>query len=196
MPILLLWFLGTQSGKTLSRGLLKHPLRPITCGKSNEAEYQFALIAHDVNYPCRDRCRWNLSHPQHLRSPHIRTRANWLAIARFGHHDQHDRANALSDRSMVRETLSTPDDYPFPTRYSCSRGNQPTIGYVSGHITTAISLPLGHLLACFSDCFTKQGVQLFYPMPVWAVSVANPRRRLITFKDETLQFSVVRFRKG
>ena len=44
----------------------------------------------------------------------------------------------------------------------------------------AIALPLGHLLACFSDTFTKQGVQLFYPEPVWAVSVSNPRRRLKT----------------
>ena len=43
-----------------------------------------------------------------------------------------------------------------------------------------IALPLGHLLACFSDTFTKQGVQLFYPEPVWAVSVSNPRRRLKT----------------
>lgn len=24
-----------------------------------------------------------------------------------------------------------------------------------------LALPLGHLLSCFSDCFTKQGVQLF-----------------------------------
>jgi inner membrane protein len=39
---------------------------------------------------------------------------------------------------------------------------------------------LGHLLSCFSDTFTKQGVQLFYPVPAWAVSVSNPRRRLKT----------------
>ena len=31
--------------------------------------------------------------------------------------------------------------------------------------TGAIALPLGHLIACFSDTFTKQGVQLFYPYP-------------------------------
>ena len=43
-----------------------------------------------------------------------------------------------------------------------------------------VALPLGHLLACFSDTFTKQGVQLFYPEPVWAISVSNPRRRLKT----------------
>jgi inner membrane protein len=39
---------------------------------------------------------------------------------------------------------------------------------------------LGHLLACFSDCFTKQGVQLFYPVPAWCISVANPKKRLTT----------------
>lgn len=44
----------------------------------------------------------------------------------------------------------------------------------------ALALPLGHLLACFSDTFTKQGVQLFYPDPAWAISVSNPRRRLKT----------------
>ncbi len=47
-------------------------------------------------------------------------------------------------------------------------------------IKAAIALPLGHLLACFSDTFTKQGVQLFYPNPAWAISVSNPRRRLKT----------------
>jgi inner membrane protein len=46
--------------------------------------------------------------------------------------------------------------------------------------TAAIALPLGHLLACFSDTFTKQGVQLFYPEPAWAISVSNPRRRIKT----------------
>jgi inner membrane protein len=54
------------------------------------------------------------------------------------------------------------------------------IGYFLGDIKTAIALPLGHLLSCFSDTFTKQGVQLFYPEPVWAISVSNPRRRLKT----------------
>lgn len=44
----------------------------------------------------------------------------------------------------------------------------------------AIALPLGHLIACFSDTFTKQGVQLFWPMPVWCVCGSNPRRRLRT----------------
>jgi inner membrane protein len=54
------------------------------------------------------------------------------------------------------------------------------IGYYCGDIKTAAALPLGHLLSCFSDTFTKQGVQLFYPVPAWAVSVSNPRRRLKT----------------
>ena len=52
--------------------------------------------------------------------------------------------------------------------------------WLQGDIKAAIALPLGHLLACFSDTFTKQGVQLFYPEPVWAVSVSNLRRRLKT----------------
>jgi inner membrane protein len=55
-----------------------------------------------------------------------------------------------------------------------------SIGYFSGDIKAAIALPLGHLLSCFSDTFTKQGVQLFYPYPAWAISVSNPRRRLKT----------------
>jgi inner membrane protein len=44
----------------------------------------------------------------------------------------------------------------------------------------ALALPLGHLLSTFADTFTRQGVQLFYPMPVWCISVANPKRRLVT----------------
>ncbi len=52
--------------------------------------------------------------------------------------------------------------------------------YWLGDIWGLIALPLGHLLSCFSDCFTRQGVQLFYPYPVWAISVSNPRRRLKT----------------
>ena len=54
------------------------------------------------------------------------------------------------------------------------------IGYVSGHLLAAAALPLGHLLATFSDCFTKQGVQLFFPYPAWCISVSNPQRRLKT----------------
>ena len=52
--------------------------------------------------------------------------------------------------------------------------------FLLGDIRIAIALPLGHLLSCFSDTFTKQGVQLFYPNPAWAISVSNPRRRLKT----------------
>lgn len=35
------------------------------------------------------------------------------------------------------------------------------IGYALGDIKAAAAVPVGHLLACFSDCFTRQGVQLF-----------------------------------
>ncbi|MGB5771145.1 MAG: metal-dependent hydrolase, partial [Crocosphaera sp.] len=52
--------------------------------------------------------------------------------------------------------------------------------YFLGNLWAFIALPLGHLLSCFSDCFTRQGVQLFYPHPAWAISVSNPRRRLKT----------------
>lgn len=51
------------------------------------------------------------------------------------------------------------------------------LGY---HWKIWLALPLGHLLACFSDCFTRQGVQLFWPERVWCISVSNPRRRLVT----------------
>ena len=54
------------------------------------------------------------------------------------------------------------------------------IGIVLGEIKPLMALPLGHLLSCFSDCFTRQGVQLFWPLPVWAISVPNPKRRLRT----------------
>ncbi len=39
---------------------------------------------------------------------------------------------------------------------------------------------MGHLISCFSDTFTKQGVQLFYPVKVWCISVSNPNKRLRT----------------
>ncbi len=54
------------------------------------------------------------------------------------------------------------------------------IGIVLGDIKPYLALPLGHGLACFSDCFTRQGVQLFWPDPAWAISVSNPKRRLRT----------------
>ncbi|ANV85749.1 hypothetical protein AWQ21_14540 (plasmid) [Picosynechococcus sp. PCC 7003] len=44
----------------------------------------------------------------------------------------------------------------------------------------AIALPLGHFLAIFSDTFTKQGVQLFYPLQAWCVCGMNPKRRMKT----------------
>ncbi len=43
-----------------------------------------------------------------------------------------------------------------------------------------VALWAGHLVSIFSDTFTKQGVQLFYPSPVWCVRGLNPRRRLTT----------------
>ncbi|MDJ0713867.1 MAG: metal-dependent hydrolase [Prochloraceae cyanobacterium] len=52
--------------------------------------------------------------------------------------------------------------------------------YFLGDMWSWIALPLGHLLSCFSDTFTKQGVQLFYPNPCWAISVSNPHRRIRT----------------
>jgi len=47
-------------------------------------------------------------------------------------------------------------------------------------VKMAIALPLGHLVACFSDTFTKAGVQLFWPSPLWCVFGLNPKRRLTT----------------
>ncbi len=54
------------------------------------------------------------------------------------------------------------------------------IGFYSGFILPFSAIPIGHFIACFSDCFTKQGVQLFYPKPVWCVAGANPNRRITT----------------
>jgi len=42
------------------------------------------------------------------------------------------------------------------------------------------ALPLAHIITCFADTFTKQGVQLFFPAPVWCVCGSNPNRRLST----------------
>jgi inner membrane protein len=44
----------------------------------------------------------------------------------------------------------------------------------------AAALPIGHLVSCFADTFTKQGVQLFFPAPAWCVFGSNPNRRLTT----------------
>lgn len=54
------------------------------------------------------------------------------------------------------------------------------IGYGLGKIQVGIAIALGHFLASFSDCFTKKGVQLFWPAPYWVYSVQNPYRRLTT----------------
>jgi inner membrane protein len=43
-----------------------------------------------------------------------------------------------------------------------------------------VALWLGHLIAIFSDTCTKQGVQLFYPLPAWCVFGSNPNKRLTT----------------
>lgn len=43
-----------------------------------------------------------------------------------------------------------------------------------------MALPIGHILSCFSDTFTKQGVQFFYPSNSWCISVSNPHRRIRT----------------
>jgi inner membrane protein len=42
------------------------------------------------------------------------------------------------------------------------------------------ALPLAHLIACFSDTFTKEGVGLFYPYPERAIYGNNPNYRLRT----------------
>lgn len=44
----------------------------------------------------------------------------------------------------------------------------------------ALALPLGHLLSILSDTFTKQGVQLLYPNPIWCITGSNPNARLST----------------
>lgn len=55
------------------------------------------------------------------------------------------------------------------------------IGTANGHgWKISIAVALGHFLSCVSDCFTRQGVQLFWPKPVWCISVSNPNRRLRT----------------
>ena len=55
-----------------------------------------------------------------------------------------------------------------------------SIGYLCGEIVASAALPIGHFIACFSDCFTRKGVQIFYPKPIWCVAGSNPNRRLET----------------
>ncbi|MFB6276268.1 MAG: metal-dependent hydrolase [Halothece sp.] len=66
------------------------------------------------------------------------------------------------------------------TAFIAVAGGLPLYFFLGESLKSAIALPLGHLLACFSDAFTKQGVQLFFPNPAWAISVSNPNRRLTT----------------
>ncbi len=79
------------------------------------------------------------------------------------------------------------DRYPHRsvTHSLLATGAIAVISLLTGHfflgdIWSLVALPIGHLLSCFSDCFTLQGVQLFYPYPAWAVSVSNPHRRIKT----------------
>jgi inner membrane protein len=52
-----------------------------------------------------------------------------------------------------------------------------------------LCLPLGHLLSCFSDTFTKEGVGLFYPSPARAIYGNNPNFRLRT--GSTIEYWVL-----
>lgn len=42
------------------------------------------------------------------------------------------------------------------------------------------AIPIAYGVSIFSDCFTRQGVQLLWPLPVWCVFGSNPNRRLTT----------------
>lgn len=70
----------------------------------------------------------------------------------------------------------------------------PTHSFVSTAITAIVFLPvfyyfgwhywlaivLGQFTGWFSDCFTKSGVQAFWPQEVWLVIPGNPKARLDT----------------
>lgn len=43
-----------------------------------------------------------------------------------------------------------------------------------------LALPLGHFIAICTDTLTPEGVQLFWPSPVWAVCGSNPNARIRT----------------
>ncbi|HLO52505.1 MAG TPA: metal-dependent hydrolase [Kamptonema sp.] len=43
-----------------------------------------------------------------------------------------------------------------------------------------VTLPLGHFIAICTDTLTPEGVQLFWPSPVWAVCGSNPNARIRT----------------
>lgn len=79
--------------------------------------------------------------------------------------------NNFPHRSITHSLLAT----GFISAIALSLGY-----YFFNDIWYLIALPIGHLISCFSDTFTKQGVQLFYPNPAWAISVSNPHKRLRT----------------
>ncbi|WP_024547014.1 metal-dependent hydrolase [Picosynechococcus sp. NKBG15041c] len=97
-----------------------------------------------------------------------------------------------SSRSLVGQVFFPvshwlEDRYPHRTITHCLLFNLclVAIAWVLWYILNiptpwAIALPLGHLLAIFSDTFTKQGVQLFYPLQAWCVCGMNPKRRMKT----------------
>lgn len=43
-----------------------------------------------------------------------------------------------------------------------------------------MALPLGHFIAICTDTLTPEGVQLFWPSPIWAVCGSNPNARIRT----------------
>ena len=43
-----------------------------------------------------------------------------------------------------------------------------------------LALPLGHFIAICTDTLTPEGVQLFWPSPIWAVCGSNPNARIRT----------------
>lgn len=51
----------------------------------------------------------------------------------------------------------------------CSQYLSPDIAY---------AFAIGLLSSIFGDCFTKQGVQLFWPLRLWCVVGSNPRKRM------------------
>jgi inner membrane protein len=64
------------------------------------------------------------------------------------------------------------------------------LGYYLGW-SYGFALPLGHILASFADCFTKEGVALFYPNPKRCVCGLNPRHRLAT--GSTVEYWLLAF---
>ncbi|MEP0750098.1 metal-dependent hydrolase [Coleofasciculus sp. FACHB-501] len=50
--------------------------------------------------------------------------------------------------------------------------------YYFGNWHLWAAVPLGHFFSAVADCFTKEGVCIFYPSPVRWVSAMNPNKRL------------------